>query len=166
VRALREVLGPLFFAPATGEARRVHLWREGVWDWWMEREAREVPPIMLQRSTWTGPARVWASVTPLVFHHHPKRKEGDAERLISEAFDSALLPRPEEIVIRSVSTHAGAGHATAVPPYDIGGESMCRYQAHVTVRFAEAVEGPMLVGRGRYRGYGLFAPMEQKESQA
>jgi CRISPR-associated protein Csb2 len=165
ISELRERLGPLFFDPESGEPRRIHLWKEGVWDWWLERESRQSPPLTLQQSTWTGPARTWASVTPVVFHHHPKRREGDMERVLRDAFASALLPAPESVAIHPISAHAGAGPARSLPSFDAGGAGLCRYQAHATVVFPEPVEGPVLAGRGRYRGYGLFAPLRVREAQ-
>ncbi len=165
ISELRERLGPLFFDPESGEPRRIHLWREGVWDWFLERESRQSPPLTLQQSTWTGPARTWASVTPIVFHHHPKRRERDMERILREAFASALLPAPESVTVHPASAHAGAGHAGSLPSFEAGGAGLCRYQTHATVVFPEPVEGPVLVGRGRYRGYGLFAPVRVREAR-
>jgi CRISPR-associated protein Csb2 len=94
-----------------------------------------------------------------VLHHYPKKREGDIERIVKEAFVSALLPEPQFISVRSVSVVDGAGHAMALPPFTEGGANLCRFQTHVVAQFAQAVRGPMLVGRGRYRGYGLFRPL-------
>ncbi|MGH7040804.1 MAG: hypothetical protein ACREFY_01570, partial [Acetobacteraceae bacterium] len=68
---------------------------------------------------------------------------------------------PESVAVTPVSPFLGAGHARALPPYDEGGEGMCRYQTHVVVRFAQVIIGPLLVGRGRFRGYGLFRPFTE-----
>jgi CRISPR-associated protein Csb2 len=161
---LRRVLGPLFFDPDTGEERPVELWRRDrqgnkIWGWELRRETRERPPVSLQRPSWTKPSRVWASVTPVVLHHFPKKREGDAERIVREAFVSAQFPEPEAIQMRSVSAVSGAGHAMAMPSFSEGGANLCRYQTHAVVRFVQPVRGPMLVGRGRFRGYGLFRPL-------
>lgn len=163
---LRRFLGPLFFDGETGEERPVRLWRRNAkgdvaWQWELWRETRERPPASLRREIWTGPSRVWASVTPVVLHHYPKRRDGDVERIVREAFHSALLPEPEWVEVGPVSRFTGAGHVMAMPPFTEGGASLCRYQTHVRVRFTEAVRGPMLVGRGRFRGYGLFRPGEE-----
>ncbi len=160
---LRRFLGPLFFDPDTGAEREIGIWRKDVWRWTLGREKRERPPLTLQRLSWTKPSRTWASVTPAVLHHHPKR-EGDIERIVQEAFVSALFPKPEFLSIRSVSAVLGAGHAMALPPYTEGGANLCRFQTHVVARFAQEVRGPMLVGRGRFRGYGLFRPLPDGEA--
>jgi len=158
---MRRCIGPLLF-DSTGAPRSIHLWRDGksgrVWDWFLDRETRESPPMTLRPGTWTGPSRVWASVTPVVLHHHPKRREGEVERIAREAFASALLPEPFGLVISPVSFHPGAGHIRSMPEYGEGGAGMCRYQVHMKVEFASPVYGPVLVGRGRFRGYGLFRP--------
>jgi CRISPR-associated protein Csb2 len=161
---LRRFLSPLFFDLGTGEERDIGLWRRGVWEWTLEREKRERPPLTLQRLSWTKPSRTWASVTPVVLHHYPKRRDGDIERIVKEAFVSALFPEPESLIIRSVSAIQGAGHAMALPAFAEGGANLCRYQTHVVARFEQAVRGPMLVGRGRFRGYGLFRSLPDGEA--
>ncbi|HWB87255.1 MAG TPA: type I-U CRISPR-associated protein Csb2 [Bryobacteraceae bacterium] len=161
---VRTVLGGLLFHPESGEERSIHLWREPLWDWCLRREIRNWPPVTLRRVTWTGPSRVWASVTPVVLHHYPKKnREGDVERIVREAFDSALLPEPERICVGPASHFEGGGHVRAMPEFTEGGQSLCRYQTHVVVEFASPVRGPVLVGRGRFRGYGLFRPVTDQE---
>ncbi len=162
---LRSALGSLFF-DADHQERDIPLWRKGAWQWQIRREDRERPPLTLQRPTWTRASRIWASVTPVVLHHYPKKRDGDVERIVREAFVSALLPEPEAVEVRSVSLVPGAGHALALPPYTEGGKSLCRYQTHVLARFATPVTGPVLVGRGRFRGYGLFRPVSNEELDA
>jgi CRISPR-associated protein Csb2 len=161
---LRRFLGPFFFDPESGEERQIELWKTG-WSWTLRREDRERPPLTLQRLSWTRPARRWASVTPVVLHHHPKKREGDIERILKEAFVSALLPAPAHVRIQNISAVQGAGHAMALPPFTEGGAGLCRYQTHVVAWFAQPVRGPMLVGRGRFRGYGLFRPMPEGGGQ-
>ncbi|HZP61385.1 MAG TPA: type I-U CRISPR-associated protein Csb2 [Opitutaceae bacterium] len=164
---LRRVLGNLLFNPETGEDRTISLWSNPeTWRLTFCRETRERPPVSLRRQTWTGPAWEWGSVTPVVLHHYPKKnREGDVERIVREAFVSAGFPEPREIAVHSVSHHVGAGHAKSMPPFTDGGPELCRYQVHVCATFTQSLRGPMLVGRGRFRGYGLFRPMWKKEAQ-
>jgi CRISPR-associated protein Csb2 len=157
---LRRTIGALLFRD-TGDEKVIHLRRSHVWDWELEREKREYPPLTLRAATWTGPAREWASVTPVVLHHYPKRnRENDVQRILVQAFESAGLPLPVEIHVHPVSLFEGAGHAQSMPQFTEGGESLCRYQVHIIVQFPVRVTGPVLVGRGRYRGYGLLRPVE------
>lgn len=162
--ALRPVIGSLLFHK-NGAEKTIKLWREGAWNWTLEREKRDYPPVTLRAKTWTGPSEVWASVTPVVLHHYPKRnRENDVERILLEAFASAGLPSPLEIRVQPVSFFEGAGHVRAMPEFSEGGEKLCRFQVHAMVRFPVPVEGPVLVGRGRFRGYGLFRTVEAKHA--
>jgi CRISPR-associated protein Csb2 len=164
---VRQVLGPLFFDTESGEERSIKLWsKQRGWEWELRREIRERPPLSLQRATWTRDSRKWASVTPVVLHHYPKKnRDGDLQRIVREAFISAEFPEPELVEVGPVSMIAGAGHAMSVPPFSEGGEGLCRYQTHVVAHFQDAVRGPMLVGRGRFRGYGLFRPISEETGQ-
>ena len=160
---VRKRIGPLLFNPETGEPRTVKLWKNSkagaaVWEWDLQRESRESPPLSLRPETWTGPSRQWASVTPVVLHHYPKRnREGHVEQIAREACISAGLPEPMTITISSISRFRGAGRSMDVPCFDAGGSSLSCYQVHATLLFENPVQGPVLVGRGRYRGYGLPA---------
>jgi CRISPR-associated protein Csb2 len=162
--ALRRVLGPLLFRD-NGEEKTIRLWRNKganqIWEWQLRRETRTNPPGALRAGTWIGPAAEWASVTPVVLHHYPKRgRENDVERILMEAFKSARLPCPTELHVQPVSVFAGAGHVKSMPEFTEGGEKLCRYQVHIRARFPSPLQGPVLVGRGRFRGYGLLRPLE------
>ncbi len=160
---LRRVMGPLLFRSDTGAEKQIKLWRTNAWEWQLEREKRDYPPVTLRPRTWTEPAEQWASVTPVVLHHYPKRNRDDAvERILLDAFESAGLPHPVYMRMHPVPLFEGAGHARSMPDFTEGGENLCRYQVHVVVKFSCPVEGPVLVGRGRFRGYGLFRPVEVK----
>jgi CRISPR-associated protein Csb2 len=161
---LRRVLGAILFRK-NGEDKTIRLWRNkgsrDHWEWELDRETSDYPPETLRGSTWTRPSREWASVTPVVLGHYPKKKfEGDAERILIEACTSAGLPRPLALRLTPVSVFTGAGHAKAMPEFTAGGRGLCRYQVHVAVQFPEPVQGPVLLGRGRFRGYGLLRPVE------
>jgi len=168
--ALRRVIGPLLFRES-GEEKLITVWRNSksepgkAWEWRLEREKREIPPVTLRAKTWTGPARDWASVTPVVLHHYPRRnRQNEVQSILLQAFESAGLPSPVELRVQSVSFFEGAGHARSMPEFTQGGENLCRYQIHVVVKFPLLVEGPLLVGRGRFRGYGLLRPVEAKNA--
>ena len=46
------------------------------------------------------------------------------------------------------------------PPYMLKGARAAKPQVHVFLRFAEPVVGPVLLGAGRFLGYGLFKPLD------
>jgi CRISPR-associated protein Csb2 len=159
---IRRRLGPLFFE-ADGTERKVRLWSEpGQWEWTLERHGVENGAQTLRRERWTGPSRTWASVTPVVLPRHAKKREGHAEQIVAAAVESAGYPALESIELNASSMVAGAPTAWEMPKYEQGGQNMCRYQVHAVIRFREPVTGPVLIGRGRFRGYGLFLPLEDE----
>jgi len=82
---------------------------------------------------------------------------------LREAFRSGGLPDAAELRIRPASVFKGAGHVNKMPKLEQEGVTLTRFQTHVMVRFAEPVRGPVLLGRGRFRGYGLMRPIDLKE---
>jgi CRISPR-associated protein Csb2 len=153
---LRRHLGPLFFDVSTGKPRSIVIGERNQWQWELRRENAE---NTLDPETWARAFRRWASVTPVVLHHHPKRGFDDVERILTEAFHSAGFADIESVRFGPVSRFPGAGHVKEFPPYDEGGAGKCKYQVHAEVVFRRPVRGPLLVGRGRFRGYGLFRPL-------
>jgi len=166
---LRNSLGPLLFDPQSGVPRSITLWRRNgsgkeIWRWMLGRETRESPPFALRQETWTEPSRVWASVTPVVLHHHPRNGRPDhIQEIVRDACRTAQLPEPARVAVSPISwhRHKGAAHARQMPLLEDQGNGLCRYQVHVMIEFVEPVSGPMLLGRGRYRGYGLCRPLRK-----
>lgn len=125
-------------------------------------------------------SRTWSTVTPVILpgyddpnHLRRKLKQGqDAEtqkrylgqldaridNLLRKAFRQAgysnELVEQLELDWRDVGFRAGVELASRyLPPQNLGNFS--RY--HVQVRFPFAVRGPIAVGSGRFRGFGVFA---------
>lgn len=121
----------------------------------------------LRPETWTAypeGSSSWASVTPVVFDRHPKQKDPDAYRheaadMIRAACCAVGLPQPREVVLVPISPHAGVPPAHRFPRLrrKDGGE---RRHTHVILLFHRPVQGPVLIGAGRYRGYGVCRPVE------
>lgn len=124
----------------------------------LQVEDREGPPIGLRTVTWCGPARRWATVTPIVLDRFPKR-DGDAERIVSDACAQIGLPVPREVVIAGASLHEGVPLAREFPPHRAKPGQQSRLQRHAVVTFDTAVEGPIMLGAGRFRGLGLLRPL-------
>lgn len=145
---------------------RLVLGRLGVWD--LEPELRESPPDSLLPKLWTASpegARVWASVTPIAFDEHPKQRDrteylAAVAAMIRGACLYIGLPEPPTVRITPVSAHVGAPTSREFPRLrrKDGGE---RRHAHAIIEFAQPVVGPVLLGAGRYRGYGLCRPLYQ-----
>jgi CRISPR-associated protein Csb2 len=140
-------------------------------DWTVLREERSSPPLALRPLTWTEPSTVWASVTPVVLDRHPKHDQR-TERVqwreeviagIAQSCERQGLPRPEVIDVDKTSWHRGAPRSRPGPdgmPWLPGKEGMApRQQVHVLIQFPCEVQGPLLLGAGRFRGYGLCKPL-------
>lgn len=139
-------------------------------------------------------AESWASVTPVVLDRFPKC-DPDKERqrwleevgeIVSVACERLGLPRPVEVAVTTTSRHRGSPRALAkrrplrghpelsdrdavlgdgFPPYPTKGSNGPRPQFHVRLRFAEPVVGPILIGAGRFFGYGLCKPLRQRANR-
>lgn len=124
----------------------------------------------LRDRLWTGypdGARQWATVTPYVFDRHPKAKE--RAEYETESADSVRqswervrrLPDVSvEVAISPISAHLGAPAAHQFPRLERKDGS--KYQhTHAILMFSEPVVGPVVLGAGRYRGYGLCRPLSE-----
>ncbi len=158
---VRRCLGQSFVTP-DGELRGLRLYGDHIFDWELELGPGDSQAVSLRSETWTRSARRWATVTPLVFDRYPKgkSKEQQAEDMVARACERIGLPRPLDVVLNPVSLHLGAPHSRAFPPMIRKSDGARHYHMHAVITFCEPVEGPVLVGTGRYRGYGFFRPVE------
>jgi CRISPR-associated protein Csb2 len=169
-RKRSEVLSPILFDEKTNEPKTLELkmGRAGVWK--IVRETDLSPKRTLQTLTYTGPSRSWASVTPVVLDRMPKADRvkdptgwrEEVATIISIACKNVGLPEP--ISIRVEKTPFFNGSLRAMPgqrgfPQLRPG----RFQVHAQIEFDQPVRGPLLLGAGRFRGYGLMRPWTNKE---
>lgn len=149
---------------AIGRVSQLKLGRLGVWR--IEPITASRPPWNLQIATWTAfpeGSTHWSTVTPIVFDHHPKSKvkasyQDEVVAMIRESCTRIGLPNPREVIATSVSTHIGVPVAHEFPRLQRKDGSKRRH-THAILVFDAPVCGPMLLGAGRYRGYGLCRPM-------
>ncbi|MDA8344048.1 MAG: type I-U CRISPR-associated protein Csb2 [Thermaerobacter sp.] len=132
------------------------------------------------------PTRTFATVTPIVLDRHLKEhgaeREAEIAKQIGDACRNIGLPEPETIEI------SGGGRLAAfpdkhsaiegAPPAEPSGKSprwlrwrlppslSGRALTHAVVRFAEPVQGPVILGAGRYLGLGLCRPIRDPEGVA
>ena len=128
-----------------------------------ELETRERPPANLRMENWAGTAKRWASVTPVVLDRHfdgPDKWEQAAES-VKTACERAGLPRPLEVLLHPVSLIEGVPRSNEFPWINRKKDGGRTHHAHAVIVFGEAVQGPVLVGAGRFRGYGLCRPLLQ-----
>jgi CRISPR-associated protein Csb2 len=158
------------FGPS-GEDLELELKLGKLGTWTVRREERSLPPLALRSGTWCEPSSVWASVTPVVLDRHPKHDQ-QSERAqwcdevaasIAQSCQRQGLPKPELVDVDKTSWHRGAPRSRPGPngmPWLPGKEGTApRQQVHVLIQFPYEVQGPLLLGAGRFRGYGLCKPL-------
>ena len=91
-----------------------------------------------------APSRVWQSVTPYLVTRHAK----------SGGADEALV-----IDLRADCRRRGLPEPLEVKPLESRGLQNVGLLGRARLTFAVAVKGPILLGKSRYRGGGLFAPI-------
>ena len=143
----------------SGEAQLLELalGRLGVWR--LAQETHSFPRLVtLRKSVWLGPAKRWATVTPIVLDRYPKKGESQAEEMIVAACERIGLPRPREVVLMPGSLFIGAPPARRFPSLPPKFGKTLDQHTHALLIFDQPVRGPVLLGAGRYRGYGLCRP--------
>ena len=150
-------LEPCLRDPATGLPREHRLFDAEWLDCTVELEVRERPPGNLAPVTWTSTSRVWASVTPVVLNRHFDGRDrwARAAESVKDACEHIGLPRPREVLLHPVSRIEGVPHAREFPQLARKSDGGRRSHNHAVIMFDEPVSGPVIVGAGRFRGYGL-----------
>jgi CRISPR-associated protein Csb2 len=114
------------------------------------------PPVALDPRTWTRPSRDWTTVTPVVPDRLPRRPRADfIERSIVDSLQRAGYPAPERLEVGHY------GRLDGVPPAFRTPSRLPRF--HARIRFPASVNGPVIAGRLRYFGIGLFRPVGREE---
>ncbi|HOU55009.1 MAG TPA: type I-U CRISPR-associated protein Csb2 [Myxococcota bacterium] len=130
----------------------------------LERESQPVPAFNLRSTTWTRQGPRWATVTPIVLDRQPPRRHEDQDQWamdqIADACRRQGLPEPLDIAVSGFSSVPGVPPARAFPPLPRRSDGGRRWHLHATIRFPRKIAGPLLLGAGRYRGYGLLRPWE------
>ena len=158
------VLDSILHAADTG-LPRVHRLFDGQWlECTVVLDTRERAPGNLAPRTWTTPSCTWASVTPVVLNRH---FDGDdrwdhAADSVKDACEHIGLPCPNEVLLHPVSAVEGVPHAREFPRLTRKRDHGRQSHAHAVIVFDEPVVGPVLVGAGRFRGYGLCRPVHQR----
>lgn len=132
--------------------------------WHLEEAAPDDPPnVTLDARTWVGPARVWATATPMVFGHFPKPRSGGEVKVVLESLARiGIQPeRVEEIAVGRHSPLYGAAPSWCFKSHQHQGEvKPPLWMRHVTLAFDLPVRGPIVLGSKRYLGLGLMRSLE------
>jgi CRISPR-associated protein Csb2 len=165
-RDLAMCLSPLLFeqdGERTGWPREIRLTFGSLGECVLELVERRENRSSLQPTTWTAigdPAIRWATVTPFAFDRHAKSKEPweELERSVADSCERIGLPRPVDVMATPVSMFVAVPPAREMPRIVRKSGGKIR-QAHVALTFLEPVVGPVVIGAGRYRGYGFCRPL-------
>lgn len=132
------------------------------------------PQIFLERVAdrdkllhfYVGVSRIWASVTPVLLPGYDDRKEhrgnhqkriARAKQLVFKAMRQAGVNVNAEIELSRVPYWTGTLHTTDYDPR----EKLRHYPRwHIRLVFDRPVTGPLVIGAGRYCGFGLMARVE------
>ncbi len=136
----------------------------GVWQ--VDPVTAEQLPQALRPETWTihpKGATHWCTVTPIALDRHPKasdkaRYQTDIAASITDACSRVGLRRPQEVIVTPFSAHLGVPPSFAFPRLQRKDGSERRH-THAILVFDEPACGPMLIGAGRFRGYGVCRPV-------
>lgn len=145
--------------PAAGEVLAMKAGRLGV------LELERLSPLDTLRHPWTvqpqrwrRPSTMWTTATPMVLDRFLKRGD-DVRSAVRQAVVNSRLPEPEVV---SMSRRPLLWGATDMRPHDTlrrPGDRAIKPYRHVTLRFAQPVEGPVVVGSMRHYGLGLCVPI-------
>jgi len=126
--------------------------------------------VALKAETWCTPSAEWMSVTPVALdrnpgdlaHADPAKREAAyraAAETIALSCENVGLPLPESVTILPSGTWPGGAKAARFPAFPREPGKVRRVRAHARVRFAQPLQGPVILGAGRFVGLGLFKPV-------
>jgi CRISPR-associated protein Csb2 len=106
----------------------------------------------LAPARWVGPSTTWVTVTPVILDRFPRRGRTPREEFLTSVANAGL-PEPIEVELLAgpplVGSPPGGALRGQVPP---------GMRVHARVQFSAPVHGPVVVGRGRFRGIGCLVP--------
>jgi CRISPR-associated protein Csb2 len=126
----------------------------------------------LQPSTWTRRSKRWASATPVALDRNPgdlhdpdpsnRAKAFELARaLVIEAVRRIGLPPPLELDVVRSCVLPGTTKPRGYPRFPSDAHKQQRVLVHVRLGFANPVQGPIVLGAGRYQGLGLCLPVDR-----
>ena len=137
----------------------------------LARADHSEPESPLDPTTWTRPARRWASVTPVALPKNPgdltardpiiaARATARAQQIVADACAQVGLPRPVRVRVAPRPVFSAVPPAPAFMPYPRLGSGFKRVCVHVELEWEEEIAGPVVIGVGRYFGVGLLGSVD------
>ena len=139
---------------------------------YMERLRGNPTLYSLRYGVWNGPSEKWISATPIALPRHPGRLSGGSPEARAKAWAAAEssvvvacrhigLPDPVSVEVSLEPFIKGAREASRFPPFrqrGRDGRPIRRQMVHASITFDQPVEGPLMLGAGRFLGLGLMRP--------
>lgn len=102
-------------------------------------------------------SRIWASATPVTIERH-SNDPIEVARSLATSCRRVGLPWPRRVAVTTHSPISGTQPAHRMQLLRTGPRSQPRRHIHVVLDFHQHVRGPIVIGAGRFRGYGLMLP--------
>ena len=114
----------------------------------------EARPVAAHPDRWLRPSRRWVTAVPAI---HERRRALDLAEAARWCRHAGL---PEPTYVRSARTPLASG-ALDLAPVEVNRAGRPRLPySHVELQFVEPIPGPVVIGSGRQRGFGLCAPVD------
>jgi len=125
----------------------------------------------LHPARYMAASRGWSTVTPVALDRHTKTEHPreEAAEIIADSCNRIGLPRPAAVHVHKHAAVAGvpsawpAGGAPQWTGWARPAALRHRQLTHATLRFADRVAGPVILGAGRFFGLGLCLPVTEQD---
>lgn len=119
-------------------------------------------PQTLRSQVWTGDSATWRTVSPIILPQFPRRGL-TADEIVAQACLDSGYPEPERVRTSFAPLIPGVPHSRAFHVKPRQGRPP-RPLIHAEIAFAVPVQGPVVIGAGRYAGYGMCRPLTEEAS--
>jgi CRISPR-associated protein Csb2 len=123
------------------------------------------PTHTMRVNRWARPSRRWATATPIVLDRFPKGRTAldIGAEVIARSCEAVGLPTPAEVSVSNDPVIVGSRPVRGFPAYSTPKGN--RPMVHAIIEFAEPIEGPLLLGAGRYFGMGFCIPLDDLNAE-
>lgn len=118
----------------------------------------------LRSEAWCRPSQTWASMTPIVMDRMQNARRHDPAGWTAEQImrmcEMQGLPRPIQVLVRPVSFLMGDPAVHEYNPLQRK-DGTNRRMVHARITWEQEIEGPVILGAGRFKGYGFCKPIQE-----
>lgn len=139
----------------------------------LQRKVGPIDLVSIRPELWQRPSKYWVSATPIALPTHPgplskgstvaRAKAWDrAEHGVAASCRHVGIPEPVQVVVSLDPFISGARSAPEYPTFRQRGRDrkpVARRLIHAALTFDQPVQGPLVLGAGRFLGLGLMRPV-------